>query len=55
MFTADNTEGYTARQLARLNSELAAILAKIDPADTDAREAAKKAFSDAVARRTDPG
>jgi hypothetical protein len=51
MFTADNTEGYTAAELATLNAELAQRLASIPVDDVDARAAAEKAFSDEVAGR----
>ena len=50
-FTMDNTEGYTAAELAALNAELAERLAEIDPDDVDARYAAEKAFNDEVAGR----
>lgn len=50
-YTMDNTEGYTAAELAALNVELAARLAQIDPDDVDARAEAEKAFHDEVARR----
>lgn len=50
-FTTDNTEGYTAAELAALNAELAERLATIPADDTDARDAAEKAFADEVARR----
>lgn len=48
MFTTDNTEGYTAQQLAALNSELAQRL--VDVADED-RADVESAFNDEVARR----
>lgn len=51
MFTTENTTGYDAAALAALNAELDAILAQIDPEDTDALIAAEHAFADAVARR----
>ena len=51
MFTSENTEGYSATELSALNAELAVRLAGIDPNDTDARDAAEKAFSDEVAQR----
>jgi hypothetical protein len=51
MFTPDNTEGYTAAQLAALNTELAQRLADIDPNDLRALDAAEKAFADEVAQR----
>jgi len=50
-FTTENTEGYTAAQLAALNAELAARLAEIPADDTDARMEVEKAFSDEVSRR----
>ena len=51
MFTADNTEGYTAAELAALNAELAARLASIPESDAEARAEAEKAFHDEIARR----
>ena len=49
MFTADNTEGYTAAELAALNAELAQRLAGIE--DPEAAFAAEQAFADEIARR----
>jgi hypothetical protein len=51
MFTDENTTGYTAAELAALNAELAARLAEIPEDNTDARNAAEKAFADEVSRR----
>lgn len=48
MFTTDNTEGYTAEQLAALNAELAERLVDVPE---DEIEAVTKAFSDEVAGR----
>lgn len=50
-FTAQNTEGYTAEQIAALNAELAERLSQIDPDDAEAMYAAEKAFSDEIAQR----
>lgn len=50
-FTDENTQGYSASELDALNVELAAVLADIDPDDTDALEDVEKAFADAVSRR----
>lgn len=51
-FTADNTEGYTAAELAALNAELAARLqvAGVEPGSDEAAEI-EKAFADEVAGR----
>lgn len=51
-FTADNTEGYTAAELAALNAELAERLkaAGAEPGSDEAQEI-EKAFHDEVARR----
>ena len=51
MFRDDNTEGYTAAQLAALNAELAARIAHLDALDTDGAHEIARAFSDEVARR----
>jgi len=51
MFATDNTQGYTASELAALNAELAARLASIPEGDVEARVEAEKAFHDEVARR----
>jgi hypothetical protein len=50
-FTTDNTEGYSATELAALNAELAERLAGIDEADTDLIEQVSKSFADEVAGR----
>lgn len=51
-FTADNTEGYTAAELAALNAELAQRLAAAgaEPGSDEAAEI-EKAFHDEVAGR----
>ena len=51
-FTADNTDGYTAAELAALNEELAQRLV-VAGAEVGSDEAAEieKAFYDEVARR----
>ena len=51
-FTADNTEGYTATELAALNAELAARIAaaSVEPGSDEAMEI-EKAFADEVAAR----
>lgn len=51
-FTADNTEGYTAAELAALNAELAERLAAAgaEPGSDEAQEI-EKAFHDEVAGR----
>ena len=48
-FTDENTTGYTKKQLADLNTELAQRLAGIK--DPEERDAAEKAFADEVSRR----
>lgn len=50
MLTNDNTEGYTAEQLAALNVELAERLAGVEPS-TDEYYQIEKAFLDEVAGR----
>ena len=50
MFTSDNTDGYTANQLAALNAELTAKLDGVEP-NSDEANAIEKAFSDEVASR----
>lgn len=51
-FTTENTEGYTAAELAALNAELAARIsdAGAEPGSDEALEI-EKAFHDEVARR----
>lgn len=51
-FTTDNTEGYTAAELAALNAEFEARLAAagVEPGSDEAL-AMEKAFADEVARR----
>lgn len=48
MFTTDNTEGYTAQQLAALNAELEQRLEGVSEED---RAEVEQAFSDEVASR----
>lgn len=51
-FTTDNTEGYTAAELAALNAELAKRLAEagVEPGSEEAI-AIEQAFADEVSRR----
>lgn len=51
-FTSDNTEGYTAAELAAFNAEFEARLAAagVEPGSDKAHEV-KKAFADEVAGR----
>lgn len=48
-FTTDNTEGYTAAELATFNAELATLLEGVD--DADERWDICKAFESDVAGR----
>ena len=48
MFTTDNTEGYTAQQLAALNAELAQ---RLEGVSEEERADVAKAFADEVAGR----
>lgn len=50
MFTMQNTDGYTQRELDALNAELAERMANVEWWDTDRRNEIEKAFSDEVAQ-----
>lgn len=48
MFTTDNTEGFTARELSIMNAVLATMMADSDPEDTDGYAQWEKSVSDAI-------
>ena len=50
MFTPENTDGYTAEQLAALNAELAERLAGVEPG-SDLYYQIEHAFADEVGHR----
>ena len=50
MFTTDNTDGYTVKQLAEFNEELAQRLDGVEPGSDEAHQIAK-ALADEIASR----
>ena len=50
MFTMNNTDGYTAQQLAAFNEELAQRLEGVEPGSDEAHQIAK-ALADDIASR----
>lgn len=50
MFTAENTTGYSRRDLAFLNAALERRLSEVDPEDADAGDQVEKSFADNIAQ-----
>ena len=42
MFTSDNTDGFTSKQLRELNSELEALMSDVNPDSLDYHEIEKR-------------